>query len=194
MRTAISVVALILLSAGAAFADSDFYYCAARGYIAYETRLGVTPPKHELHIVRFGSRGIVAAAPIALDEFQVHGMTCGARTIDIQGWDRSYSIDISNAMRPAITSRAVAFDPQKSPAAGNLGHLAKSQVIDLEADGSSRFQLVITRVSHSPRAGGIEHHTVTRLVRRASNRPGSAIVSARQLFAGVFLETIDCVE
>jgi hypothetical protein len=94
-------------------------------------------------------------------------------------------------MRPAITSRAVAFDPQKPPAADNLGHLAKPQVIDLEADGSGRFQLVITRVSHSPRAGGIEHHTVTRLVRRASNRPGSAIVAARQLFAGVFLETID---
>jgi hypothetical protein len=190
MRTAISVVALILLSSGAAFADSDFYYCAAPGYVAYETRLAVTPPKHELHIVRFGSRGIVAAEPIALDEFQVHGMTCGARTIDIQGWDRRYSIDISNAMRPAITSRPVTLDPQQPPA-DNLGHLAKPQVIDLEADGSSRFQLVITRVSHSPRAGGIEHHTVTRLVRRASSRPGSGIVSARQLFAGVFLETID---
>lgn len=191
MRTAISVVAVSLLSAGTAFADSDFYYCAARGYVAYETRLGATPPKHELHIVRFSNRGIVAAAPIPLDEFQVHGMTCRAGMVEIQGWDRSYSIDISNAMQPAITTRAVAFDPRKPPAADNLGHLAKPQVIDLEADGSSRFQLVITRVSHSPRAGGIEHHTVTRLVRRASNRPGSAIVAARQLFAGVFLETID---
>src|SRR5688572_25103175 len=191
MRTAISVVAVSLLSAGTAFADSDFYYCAARGYVAYETRLGATPPKHELHIVRFGNTGIVAAAPIALDEFQVHGMTCRAGAVEIHGWERVYSVNIRNVMRPAITSRAATFDPTKSPAADNLGHLGKPGVIDLEADGSSRYQLVIARVSHSPRAGGIEHHTVTRLVRRASNRPGSAIVSARQLFAGVFLETIN---
>lgn len=174
-----------------ASADSDFHYCAARGYLAYETRLGTTPAKHELHVVRFGNKGIVAAAPIALDEFQVHGMTCRAGAIEIQGWERTYSIDITNALRPAITSRAAAFDPQKSRPADNLGHLAKPQVIDLEAEGSSRFQLVIARVSHAPRAGAIEHHTVTRLVRRASNRGGAAILSARQLFAGVFLETID---
>ena len=191
MRTILMLAGLVVCLPRIAYADSDFYYCATRGYLAYETRLGTKPLKHELHIVRFGSRGIVAAAPIPLEEFQVHGMTCRAGVVEIHGWERSYAIDISNAMRPAVKSRAVAFDPQKSPAAENLGHLAKPGVIDLEGDGSSRFQLVIARVSHSPRSGGIEHHTVTRLVRRASNRPGSAIVSARQLFAGIFLETIN---
>jgi hypothetical protein len=191
MRTILILAGLVVCLPRLAHADSDFYYCAARGYLAYETRLGTKPPKHELHIVRFGNRGIVAAAPIVLEEFQVHGMTCRADTVEIHGWERTYSINIRNVMRPSITSRAVAFDPTQSAAAVNLGHLAKPGVIDLEADGSSRYQLVISRVSHSPRAGGIEHHTVTRLVRRASNRPGSAIVSARQLFAGVFLETIN---
>lgn len=191
MRAILLLAGLILCLPRIAYADSDFYYCAARGYLAYETRLGTKPAKHELHIVRFGNTGIVAAAPIALDEFQVHGMTCRAGAVEIHGWERTYTVNIRNMMRPSVTSRAPAFDPQKAPAADNLGHLAKPRVIDLEADGSSRFQLVIARVSHSPRAGGIEHHTVTRLVRRASNRPGSAIVSSRQLFAGVFLETIN---
>ena len=190
MRTLLLLAGLVLCLPRLAHADSDFYYCAARGYLAYETRLGTKPLKHELHIVRFGNGGIVAAAPIVLDEFQVHGMTCRAGAVEIHGWERTYSVDIRNVMRPSVRSRAAAFDPRKSPAADNLGHLAKPGVIDLEADGSSRYQLVIARVSH-PRAGGIEHHTVTRLVRRTSNRPGSAIVSARQLFAAVFLETID---
>ena len=191
MRTILMLAGLVMCFPRLAYADSDFYYCAARGYLAYETRLGTKPAKHELHIVRFGTTGIVAAAPIVLDEFQVHGMTCRAGAVEIHGWERTYSVTIRNVMRPSITSRAVAFDPQKSPAADNLGHLAKPGVIDLEADGSSRYQLVIARVSHSPKSGGIEHHTVTRLVRRASNRPGSNIVSSRQLFAGVFLETIN---
>jgi hypothetical protein len=191
MRTVLILTGLVLCLPRLADADSDFYYCAARGYLAYETRLATKTPKHELHIVRFGNTGIVAAAPIALDEFQVHGMTCRAGAVEIHGWERIYSVTIRNVMRPSITSRAAAFDPQKVPAADNLGHLGKPGVIDLEADGSSRYQLVIARVSHSPRSGGIEHHTVTRLVRRASNRPGSAVVSARQLFAGVVLETIN---
>jgi hypothetical protein len=191
MRTILMFAGLVFCLPRLAYADSDFYYCAARGYLAYETRLGTKPAKHELHIVRFGNSGIVAAAPIVLDEFQVHGMTCSAGAVEVHGWERTYSVNIRNVMRPSITSRAVAFDPKKPPAADNLGHLAKPGVIDLDADGSGRFQLVIARVSHSPRAGGIEHHTVTRLVRRASNRPGSNIVSARQLFSGVFLETIN---
>lgn len=191
MRTILMLAGLLLCLPRLGYADSDFYYCAARGYLAYETRLGTKPPRHELHIVRFGNKGIVAAAPIVLDEFQVHGMTCRAGAVEIHGWERVYSVNVRNVMRPSVTSRAAAFDSQKTPTADNLGHLGKPGVIDVEADGSSRYQLVIARVSHSPRAGGIEHHTVTRLVRRASNRPGSAVVSARQLFAGVFLEIID---
>lgn len=124
MRVHVIVVAMCLLSADLAFADSDAYYCTARGYLAFETRLGTG--KHELHIVRFGAAGITAAAPVALDDFQVHGMICRARQIEIQG-----------------------------------------------------------------RAGGIEHHTVTRLVQRQSTRPGSGIVASRQLFESVFLETVD---
>ena len=162
---------------------------AARGYLAFETRLGTG--KHELHIVRFGAAGITAAAPVALDDFQVHGMTCRAGQVEIQGWDRTYSVDISVAAKSVVTSRAAAFKASGSRTPANLGHLAKPQVIDLDAEGTSRFQLVIARASWSPRAGGIEHHTVTRLVQRQSTRPGSGIVASRQLFEGVFLETVD---
>jgi hypothetical protein len=191
MRTCISVFAVSLLSAGSAFADSDGYFCTSRGYLAFETRLSTDPIRHELHIVRFGSGGIAAVAPIALEEFQVHGMTCRAGTIEMHGWTQTYSIDITDAKRRTITSRAVQFDPSQTRPADNLGHLAKPQVIDLETDGTRRVQLVITRVSHVPRPGGIEHHTVTRLVQRATTRIGSAIAASRLLFEGVFLETID---
>ena len=188
MRVVVAAVAICLLSADTAFADSDAYYCAARGYLAFETRPGTG--KHELHIIRFGATGITAVAPVALDDFQVHGMTCRAGQIEIQGWDRAYTVDISTATKPAVTSRAAAFNASQSRPAENLGHLAKPQVIDLEADGGNPFQLVIARTSKSVK-GGIEHHTSTRLVQRSSNRLGSGIAVSRPLFEGVFLETID---
>lgn len=187
MHVRIIAVLFCLLSAELAFADSDAYYCAARGYLAVETRLA-TPGKHELHIIRFGAGGMTAAAPIALDDFQVHGMTCRAGQIEIQGWERTYTVDLG--AKPIVTSRAAAFDASGSRTPANLGHLAKPQVIDLDAEGTNRFQLVIARAS-STRAGGIEHHTVTRLVQRQSARPGSGVVASRQVFEGVFLETID---
>lgn len=189
MRVCIIVLAWSVLSTDTAFADSDAYFCASRGYLAFETRSG-TPGKHELHIVRFGAAGISAPAPIALDDFQVHGMTCRAGQIEIQGWDRASTVDITNAAKPAITSRVQAYNASQSRPAENLGHLAKPQVIDLEADGANRFQLVIARVS-KPLKGGIEHHTVTRIIQRASDRPGSTTRASRTLFEGIFLETVD---
>ena len=138
MRMCVSVFAVSLLSAGTAFADSDGYFCASRGYLAFEIRLSTEPIRHELHIIRFGSGGIAALAPIALEEFQVHGMTCQARTIEMHGWTHTHSIDISEPKRPTITSLAVQFDPSQTRPADNLGHLAKPQVIDLERDGAPR--------------------------------------------------------
>lgn len=188
MRFAVIAIAIGVLSSNAAFADSDGSYCAARGYLAFETRLATA--KHELHIVRFGAAGIAAAAPIALDDFQVHGMTCRANQIDVHGWDRIYTVDIG-AGKPAVRSRAAAFEAGTARPAENLGHLATPQVIDLDAEGANRFQIVIARVSWALPTGGIEHHTVTRLVQRQSARPGSGIVASRQLLESVFLETID---
>ena len=187
MRVTVTVVAASLLCAVNAFADSDAYDCDARGYLAFETRLETG--KHELHIVRFGTTGITSAAPLALDDFQVHGMSCRPGQIDIHGWDRSYTVDIS-AAKPVVTSRAAAFNASQATPADNLGHLGKPQVIDLEAGGAGRFQLVIARVSKAL-TGGIEHHTTTRIVQRSANRPGSGIAASRLLFEGVFLETVD---
>ena len=187
MRIA-ALLPVMLLVATAADADSDGYFCAAAGYLAFETRLSSTPMKHELHVVRFSKAGISAMPPIVLDDFQVHAMSCRSGAVEINGWEKTYSIDIRNAERPSIASRDVPFDPGSMPAS-NLGHLAKPQVIALEADGASRFELVISRVSKVLTGGGVEHHTVTRLVQRASSRPGSTIIRSLLLFEGVFLET-----
>jgi len=39
-------------------------------------------------------------------------------------------------------------------------------------------------------AGGIEHYTVTELIRREP-RPGGRILTSQRLFEGIFLETVD---
>jgi hypothetical protein len=143
-------------------------------------------------VVRFNSAaGIVAAEPVTLDDFQVHGMHCRAEVVELVGWSQTYIVDISKP-DARMTRRLVAFNPEQAEAAANLGHLGKEQVIDLDGGAApGEFQLVVARVSRRVR-GGIEHHTVSRLIRRASlAAPIHQIVASLNLFEGVSRETGD---
>ena len=167
-------------------ADSDGYFCTARGYVAFETRLA--SDNHELHIIRFSTaEGITAMPVVELENFQVHGMRCHASEVEVVGWNRTYTVNLSNL---TITSRPSGAAGRGTGAAENLGKWARSQVVELEASGADQFQLVIARVSDGAKNKGIEHHTVTRLIQR---RPqvGGQIVRSLQLFEGVFQETVD---
>lgn len=191
MKTcAVALAAFALFTPTAAEADSDGYFCVGRGYVAYESRFSPTAVAHQLHVVRFGTTiGIVADTPVSLDDFQVHGMICRPGVVELVGWSRTYSVDISEPDAPKVTSRAVAFNPADGRPASNLGHWSKEQVIDLEADEEGTFQLVIARVSQKV-PGGIEHHTISRLIRRARTAPpGNQVVASLLLFEGVFRET-----
>jgi hypothetical protein len=97
MRIVAAIVSAVVLSLPAsAAADGDGYFCVARGYLACETRFAATPSKHELHVVRFSTAGgIVAAQPITLDDFQVHGIRCLSTVVELAGWETTYSVDIS---------------------------------------------------------------------------------------------------
>jgi hypothetical protein len=192
VRSLIPALAIaVLFHPRAAFADSDRYYCAARGYVAYETRLSDDPPAHLLHVVRFSrAGGIVSLAPIPLPDFQVFGMRCQDAAVTLLGSTLEYTVHLADPAH-AVTTRPARLDPRTPAASTNLGHWATPGVVLLEGDGSpGEFQLVIARVSR-PVEGGIEHYTFTELVQR-DPRPGvPLIVASRELFAGVFLETVD---
>lgn len=189
-RLTLAMIAVLLSCPAAARADSDGYYCAGRGYVAYETRLGAPEPKHVLHVVRFSrTGGIGQTQNVPLPDFQTHGMGCGDRVIELDSLTTRYLVDVSAPERPLTTTENAVLDPQRTPQV-NLANLARAGVIDLEADSpQGEFQLVISRVSRRV-AGGIEHYTVTELIRREP-RPGGRILASQRLFEGIFLETVD---
>jgi hypothetical protein len=187
-----AVVTLTVLAPAVAAADADGYFCIGRDYLAYETRAWSGPPSHQLHIVYFGSgRGIVAAAPLHLEEFAVQAMNCGPQSVELRSRTTNYGVDISSASRLAVASHPQAFDAKQIPP-GNLGHLAREQVVDLGRDGASYFQLVISRATRAVVDRGTEYYTVSMLVQRG---PGGAshdgVLAYRSLYQDVNFEPAD---
>ena len=108
MKT-MSVLLLVfatLLVARAASADSDTYFCDGPGYLAYELREWSAPERrHVLKIVFVGGAdGISDPQTVPLDDFQLHGMKCEPRRILLLGWDRSFTVALSNGRSPTVTS------------------------------------------------------------------------------------------
>jgi hypothetical protein len=182
---------LLLVPLETARADSEGYYCTGPGFVAWETRFRSSPAEHVLHLVRFShATGIAAAERVVLPDFQVHGMSCSAGMVRLVGWDSHFSVDVSVPGRPVITSRTQAFDGKQTPPPGNLGYGAKAGVTDLVTDGrTGEFELVVARVSRRV-AGGIDHHTVARLIQRG-RLPGDRILASMVLMEGIYRETVD---
>jgi len=187
------MVALLFSWPSLALADSDGYYCVGRGYVAYETRFAASGSQHVLHVLRFSrAGGIGQVQDIPLDDFQTHGMSCSDRVIEVAALSTRYLVDVSVPEKPRIKTLSASFEPQRTPQL-NLGNWSREGVTDLEADGQQgEFQLVISRVSRQI-AGGIEHYTVTHLVRRETT-PGGRILAAQKLFEGIFLEAVHAVK
>lgn len=179
----IIAVGIALLSPRPVAADSDGYYCTGNGYLAWETRGLDRPGGHMLHIVRFSAAGIERASPVALEDFQVHGMRCDERRVELRGGGRTVSVDLRTG---AVESGAGA-GPEGS--AANLGHWAVPGVVSLDTADGSRYELVVARTSRTLE-GGIEHHTLTELVRREDGIEGP-VTDGLTIFRGVFLETVD---
>lgn len=191
MRTwALLSACFLVVLPSAAHADSDGYYCVGPGYVAWETRFDEDGKGHELHIVRVSAaRGIVRFAPIALDDFQVHGMTCGPDTVDLHAWTARYSVQITDSAQTSVSRIEAIYDPGEV-SNGNLGHWAQPGIIVLESDGGEgEFLLVINRTSR-PVEGGIERFTFTSIVRRSAPGAGGSIVQSLEIFRGVFFESV----
>jgi hypothetical protein len=192
-KVAAALMLSVLVPPSLAEADSDGYFCVGHDYLAFEMRIaGPTSVRHELHVLRLSEvDAFVLRPPVLLEDFQVHGMVCGSGAVELLAWRTAYTVDISNAERPTVTSRPEAFDSARARPAENLGHWAREQVLDFPVKGSARYQLVTARVSQRV-PGGVEHHTVTRLVQRSANVPSTNGISASlKLFEGIFRETVD---
>lgn len=189
MTRALGVLAvLVVLRPAPAVADSDGYYCAGPGYLAYEMRFS-QGSGHRLYITTFSrADGIRPPIAVQLDDFQVQGMTCGTDQIALVGGGRRYVIALPIAGAPRVTATPANRVPQEPLA--NLGHWATPAIIDLPSDGRpGEFQLAIARVSRQT-PGGVEHLTFTSLIRRAE-MPEAPLLESVRLFEGVFLETVD---
>ena len=192
-RVVLALALLGLCRSAPAFADSDGYFCIGPDYLAYETRFSQGKTGHLLHVVRFNpDSGFVVGSPVALEDFQVHDMTCRSGFVDVEGFAEGFSVAIDGSNLSPAAARTTRFTPENPSALKNLGLWAKEAMIDLPGGGfPEEFQLVISRTSRNVRQA-VEHYTITHLIRRDPMRPiGEQIVESLKIFEGIFRETVD---
>ena len=111
-------------------------------------------------------------------------MTCRDNAIELQGWTTRYSVDLSAAGKPSVTSIEAAFDPKAPLAQQNLGMLARPGVIDIPSDGAmGEFQLVIAQTTRKM-TNVVEYYTISQIFQRDPRFPRDHILASETLFTG----------
>lgn len=97
-----SLVFLVLLLVDPAAADSDGYYCVGRDYLAYQFGMAPLPiAPHRLYVIRLGGEQDVGEpAGIELPQFQVHGLLCGEKTVQVWAFDALYTVYLDQSRWP----------------------------------------------------------------------------------------------
>jgi hypothetical protein len=173
----LTLLLVSLASAKESRADSDAYFCTSKGYLAYETRKGVTPGAvgHVLRVVRFEpNRGIYLGGEVTLLDFQVYHMICGEDRIEISGWRNvftKYVIEIakSGELRSVgpteYPGRQWSDAAKDGPAPASLGifgpHVAPLPLESL--DPEHEYQL-LRNLSSRKGEEGLEWHSKSELV------------------------------
>jgi hypothetical protein len=188
-------------------ADSDAYFCASKGYLAYELREGITLGQvgHELTVVRFDPQhGIRKAGTVKLKDFQVHILKCSEDGVEIAGYGTVASGD------PPLTTCVIDFDGAQhdpkiqecddNPAAvhnwrmdgpepGNLGQYAGVKSIPLESlDPDHQYQLVFDVSNTKVGEDSWETHYKTELIQhdaRGNVAQRLVVYEARLIASGV---------
>jgi hypothetical protein len=178
----------LVLVPSIANADSDGYFCAAPGILAFDTMRGGALGR-TINIVRFDRfSGIQPREQIEIsDDIQTHAMTCTPRQIEVYSGDQVYTIDISLVGAPKLAAkRAAQVPPGTTP---NLAHWAREpRIFVLQTVGDDeRFELVVARARAFTKGKGGVTYTSTDLVHRV----GMEIRAQQRLFFGVFPETVD---
>ena len=186
---------VVLASIGAArpaHADSDGYYCIGPNYLAYQLSLGPKSPGHFLYVVSLrDSASLGPPTKVQLPRFQVHGMRCGASSVQLLGWDSLYTVNL-NGSRPSVvtqvapwTKRGTSRQPPSGYAQLNLGgwnpaaKAGRPDTIPLGVQSTaSRFLLAIdVRATEHP----CVYKVVTRVLRLDA---ASHVVATVKLFDG----------
>jgi hypothetical protein len=145
----------------------------------------------ELRVVRVGQGRIAEPLVVPLEAIQVHGMRCGETSMELWGFEAYYVVHLT--VSPLRTRKP--SGPAPPPiATENLGDCSRASVIEIpSSDSNYRYQLVITKAEtarHVEDGGAIEHYTQTQILQRERSA-GGGVVSARPIFHGVLVETID---
>ena len=180
---AVALVMLGPLGSGSAYADSDGYYCIGRGYLAYQFGYAAPPVRpHRLFVLPLGlSAEIEPPTILEIPQFQVHGMLCSDRAIQLAAYDAIYTIELDTTSRPvryASTSwpnPGYQVPPQFVSQSRNLGSLNDAvaalkpvRIVLGTVPGGGQFLLEMTaNPISSERCPGIM--TTTRVVRTNSN-------------------------
>ena len=124
MRRNWLILVTLILSAGPILrADSEGYYCAGPGYIAYELR-GFqffdspvkTPAKHILNIVTLGNQGDISDPhPLELRDFQVQAMHCMADSVELLSFDKIYNVSLKQMDKPVLLYTRRLKTPGETP-------------------------------------------------------------------------------
>jgi hypothetical protein len=192
----LALAAGLTLLPGVARADSDGYFCTAKGYVAVEFRpFSYLEPssKHVLRIVRFGMvRGIYWGGEISLPDFQTHYMNCQPTRVEIAGWKGAmrFTVDLTQLGSPRLvdTGENPGKDIGNAPEPANLGRWSRPGNFLLDSDDPRHTYQLVCTVSDKPVEQTIEHHHKTEIVQR--DRDGK--VSQKMLvFEGTEVETID---
>jgi hypothetical protein len=178
------------LDVGLARADSDGYYCVGDGYIAYQFGMNVPNNPPRLYVITLnGTRGIPKPATLAFPPFQVQGMRCGSRSIDVGAYDKMYVVSLDERRRPRRYSERplASVEPIPFQTYGSLSMLMPARAdmqrrrirLGATSDGGEyALEMSATLVRPPNRC---EAAATSRLVR--TNRTGRA-VAALTIFAG----------
>jgi hypothetical protein len=140
-----------------AAADSDGYFCAAPGLIAFDGFV-TGEPGRLIKIVRFGAvGGIQAEEQVRIsDDIQTHDIVCRPGVIEVYSFDHVYVIDTSIPLAPKVREKRPSVHGRTGHGQPNLGHFARrAEVIVLQPSSEiDQFELVIARGSFSVKGRG----------------------------------------
>ena len=180
----------VTLIPSAAAADSDGYFCAAPGLIAFDSFIPGEPGRL-IKIVRFdAASGIQPDEEIRIsDDFQTHGMVCRPGMVEVYSWDHVYVLDMTVLLAPKLREKRPSIYGRTAAGQRNLGNFARrAEVIVLPTTSNAdRFELVIARGGFFVKGKGGRTYTSTDLVHLV----GDQIREYRRLFFGEREETVD---
>jgi hypothetical protein len=180
-----TLAAIALLGAMACMADSDGYYCAGDGYLAWETRGFKSDGQHQLFVITVhGDHGLGPRIAIALPDFQLHGMRCQPSTITMYGFRSAHHIELDAGGAHYIGS-SVADDHPAARERYVPRRFGDTPELALHSVGKTVQFALLTTLNAIKFTRGTEFTTLARLVVMDSERN---LIDSQAIFAEAVAE------